>query len=336
MVRPLRIQYANACYHIINRGDDRRPIFTSEKDYHFFLDKLAEYSETYNVEIYAYALMINHFHLYLCTPEANLTRFMQSLLTSYSMYRNKTEKTSGHVFQGRYKSVIVEHNSYAGILSRYIHLNPVHLKKYDNLSLNEKKHILRSFKWSSYSAIIGLAKTPYWLKRNSCYRIQGSLKVKQKDYAEYVEYGLLKTIENPIEHITAQSILGSDSFIEQFRRKYIFMLDGEGCPQAKQLSSFMELENLASKVAAYYLIDRKTLFAKFQKNNEPRQVFLFLSKKYCRGRYPLIELAKNLGITGNSYSSNTYKFQKLINNNKDLRDRVETLIKSISNVKYGN
>ena len=225
--------------------------------------------------------------------------------------------------------MIVEHNSYAGILSRYIHLNPVHLKKYDNLSVNEKKHILRSFKWSSYSAIIGLAKTPYWLKRNSCYRIQGSLKVKQKDYAEYVEYGLLKTIENPMEHITAQSILGSDSFIEQFRRKYIFMLDGKGCPQAKQLSSFMELENLASKVAAYYLIDRKTLFAKFQKNNEPRQVFLFLSKKYCRGRYPLIELAKNLGLTGNSYSSNTYKFQKLISNNKELKDRVETLIKSI-------
>ena len=79
--------------------------------------------------------MVNHFHLYLCTPEANLTRFMQSLLTSYSMYRNKTEKTSGHVFQGRYKAVIVEHNSYAAILSRYIHLKPVHLKKYDNLFL---------------------------------------------------------------------------------------------------------------------------------------------------------------------------------------------------------
>ena len=68
---------------------------------------------------------------------------------------------------------------------------------------NEKKHILRSFKWSSFSAIIGLAKTPDWLKRNSCYRITGSLKVKQKDYVKYVEYGLLKTLENPMKHITA-------------------------------------------------------------------------------------------------------------------------------------
>jgi putative transposase len=68
--------------------------------------------------------MVNHFHFYLCTPEANLTRFMQSLLTSYTMYRNKTEGTGGHVFQGRYKSVIVEHDKYAAELSRYIHLNP--------------------------------------------------------------------------------------------------------------------------------------------------------------------------------------------------------------------
>jgi len=101
MARPLRIQYSNACYHIINRGDNRRPIFSSENDYHYFLDRLSEYTEIYNVEIYSYALMINHFHLYLCTPEANLTRFMQSLLTSYSMYRNRTEKNSRSCFSGK-------------------------------------------------------------------------------------------------------------------------------------------------------------------------------------------------------------------------------------------
>ena len=98
----------------------------------------------------------------------------------------------------------------------------------------------------------------------------------------------------------------------------------------------MEFVDLASRVAAFYLFDRKTLFAKFQKNNELRQVFLFLSKKYCRGRYPLIELAKKHSLTGSFYSSNTFKFQKLVNNNKELKDRVEILIKNISNVKHGN
>ena len=90
----------------------------------FLFCSFAPWPETYNVEIYAYVLMTNHFHFYLCTPEANLTRFMQSLLTSYTMYRNKTEGTGGHIFQGRYKPVIVEHDKYAAELSRYIHLNP--------------------------------------------------------------------------------------------------------------------------------------------------------------------------------------------------------------------
>ena len=144
MSRPLRIEYSGACYHVINRGDNRRPIFSTENDYHYFFDRLSEYTETYNVEIYSYVFMANHFHLYLCTPEANLIRFMQSLLTSYSMYRNRTEGTAGHIFQGRYKSIIVEHDRYAQKLSRYIHLNPIRTKLYDNLSVKDKQKKLRT------------------------------------------------------------------------------------------------------------------------------------------------------------------------------------------------
>ena len=329
MARPLRIQYANACYHIMNRGDNRRPIFSSDRDYCFFIEKLSEYTETYNVEIYAYTLMVNHFHLYLCTPAANLTRFMQSLLTSYSMYRNKAEGTGGHVFQGRYKSVIVEHNRYALELSRYIHLNPIRTQQYKNLSFKDKRKILRNFQWCSYSSIIGLRRCPEWLKRNSCYRIPGSLKEKQRDYAEYVEEGLLQDIKHPMKNIALQSILGSDSFIDKIRRKYNSDTDKKDadCPQAKKLSSFMELKTLVKEVAAYYRVDREVLFAKFRKNNEPRQMLLFLSKKYCRGRYPLVELANTLGLTVNSFSSNTYKFQKLIRSDIDLRNRTKNLEK---------
>ena len=332
MARPLRIQYANACYHIINRGDNRRPIFSMEKDYRFFLDKLSEYADTYNVEIYAYALMVNHFHIYLCTPEANLTRFMQSLLTSYSMYRNKTEGTAGHVFQGRYKSVIVEHSKYASELSRYIHLNPVHTEVYSNLSLQDRRKVLRKFQWCSYSAVIGLARCPAWLKPTCCYRKPGSLKEKQKDYAEYVEEGLLKDIEDPMKHTVAQSVLGSDSFIDIIRRKYVIAKDKAECPQAKKLSSFMKLDSLAEEVAAYYHVDKEKLFAKFQKNNEPRQMLLLLSRKYCRGRYPLIELAAKLRLSIHALGANAYKFQNKINENTDLKKRFFELKKLIDNV----
>ena len=336
MARPLRIQYPNACYHIINRGDNRRPIFSSESDYSFFLEKLSEYVDIYNVKVYAYALMVNHFHIYLCTPEANLTRFMQSLLTSYSMYRNRNEGTGGHVFQGRYKSIIVEHSKYGLELSRYIHLNSVRIQSYNSLPLKEKRKLLRTFKWCSYQSVIGLRKCPKWLKRNICFRISGNLQDKQRDYAEYVEEGLIRDIENPIKYTALQVILGSDSFIDKICRKYVTSQSKLNCPQANKLSSFMKLENLQKEVAEYYQIDREMFFAKFSKNNEPRQMLLFLARKYCRGRYPLVELAVFFGLSANSFGSNVYKFTKRVNCNRELGKKVKELQSILANVKYGN
>ena len=157
--------------------------------------------------------------------------------------------------------------------------------------------------------------------------------MKQRDYAEYVEEGLLRDIENPMEKIIAQSILGSDSFIEKIRRKYILAKDKTECPQAKKLSSFLKLDVLAKVVAMYYHVDRKTLFAKFQKNNEPRQMLIFLSKQYCRGRYPLIKIAENLKLSVHGFGSNAYKFQKRINADFNLKKKYSDLKKIIENVK---
>ena len=98
----------------------------------------------------------------------------------------------------------------------------------------------------------------------------------------------------------------------------------------------MELNALTKVIAAYYQVDKEVLFAKFRKNNEPRQMLLFLSKKYCRGRYPLVDMAKTLDLTVNSFSSNTYKFQKSISRNIGLKKRVDELKKRLGNVKYEN
>jgi len=138
MSRPLRIEYPNACYHVINRGDNRREVFSTQDDYALFLEKLGSFSEIYKVKIRAYCLMPNHFHLYLRTPEGNLSRFMQALLTSFTSIKNHRQKTSGHLFQGRYKSLIVEDKSYGMALCRYIHLNPVRTKEFSESSLSVK------------------------------------------------------------------------------------------------------------------------------------------------------------------------------------------------------
>lgn len=100
MARPLRIEYPNAFYHVINRGDNRRLVFSGPEDYSLFLDKLVLFSEAYKIKVRAYCLMPNHFHLYIQTPEGNLSRFMHALLTSFTSIKNHRQKTSGHSMGG--------------------------------------------------------------------------------------------------------------------------------------------------------------------------------------------------------------------------------------------
>ena len=137
MVRPLRIEYPNAWYHITGRGVERSNIFRDDKDRLRFLKALRESVEAFNVEIHCYVLMSNHFHFLLKTPDANLSRFMQRFNTAYSTYFNLRHHRVGHLCQGRFKGLLVEADEYLQELSRYIHLNPVRIKKHSKLPLEE-------------------------------------------------------------------------------------------------------------------------------------------------------------------------------------------------------
>ena len=128
MARPLRIEYPNASYHVINRGNLRGTVFHDDWHYTRFSQKLGKFAAEFQVDVYAYCCMPNHFHLYLRTREANLSRFMQSLLTSFCVSSNKKRRTSGHIFQGRFKAQLVEGECYRCRLSRYLHLNPIRTK----------------------------------------------------------------------------------------------------------------------------------------------------------------------------------------------------------------
>ena len=107
MARPLRIEYPGAYYHVLNRGNRKQIIFDNLVDYNLFIDRLVHFSEIYNVCILAYCLMPNHFHLYIMTEDANLSRFMQALLTSYTIIKNRNNNTSGHIFGGLFLIEVV-------------------------------------------------------------------------------------------------------------------------------------------------------------------------------------------------------------------------------------
>jgi REP element-mobilizing transposase RayT len=335
MSRPLRIEYPNACYHVINRGDNRREIFNSSEDYTLFLDKLASFSEVYNIKIRAYCLMPNHFHLYLQTPEGNLSRFMQALLTSFTSIKNHRQKTSGHLFQGRFKSLVVEDKSYGMTLCRYIHLNPVNIKKFSDSTLAVKRNVLRKYKWSSYPMLIGLKKTEKWLDADGNYPWPGlSGKDKQKKYAVYVEKGLQKNLDDFKEHVKAQAILGSDSFTEMLKRKYIDLKTRIGdCPQAKKLSSFKEVDDIAKVIAIFYGEKTNFLFLRCKKGNEARQALIHFSEIYCRGKYTLTELAEKLNLSIGGYSSCRRLIRTELAKNKKIKKRFNELNSKLGNVK---
>ena len=128
MARPIRIEYEAAVYHVTMRGNDRRNLFEDDADRERFLAKLGESGILFEMRLYLYCLMSNHVHLVLGTPRANLSRFMQRLETAYTVYFNHRHRRCGHLFQGRFGSVLVEEDEYMLKLSRYVHLNPVFTK----------------------------------------------------------------------------------------------------------------------------------------------------------------------------------------------------------------
>src|SRR5512139_1305796 len=128
MSRPLRIQYPDAYYHVTCRGNEQRKIFRDAEDRKEFIRLLARSAEIYEVQVLAYALMSNHFHLMVCTPKGNLSEFMRHFNISYTGAFNRKYNRLGHLYQGRYKSYLIDADNYLLEVSRYIHLNPMRMK----------------------------------------------------------------------------------------------------------------------------------------------------------------------------------------------------------------
>ena len=145
MARPVRLQFEGAFYHVINRGNGRSSIFADDSDRLKFLETLAAVQNKTGLILYAFVLMSNHYHLLVETPDANLSRAIQLLNGSYAQYYSRRHKKPGHVFQGRFKALLVEKEAYLLELTRYIHLNPVRAK------VIEKPE---EYRWSSLSAYL--------------------------------------------------------------------------------------------------------------------------------------------------------------------------------------
>ena len=164
MARKPRIEYAGAVYHVMSRGDRQNDIFRDDRDRRVFLDTLSEACSRQGWLIHAYVLMGNHYHLLLETPEPNLVVGMKWLQGTYTQRFNSLHKEWGHLFQGRYKALVVQadRGGYFSTVSAYIHLNPVGARLMD-FGIHE----LSDYPWSSFPLYFDSAKRPDWPKRTT-------------------------------------------------------------------------------------------------------------------------------------------------------------------------
>ena len=263
MARSLRINIAGGWYHITNRGTERRKIFSNERDYRHFLELLGEMQERYAVQIHAYALMSNHYHLLIRTPEANASRAIQWLNVSYSVWYNRRHKRVGPLFQGRFKSVLIEGDG-AWVLETcfYLHLNPVRVRSLglDKSGrraegrgrqsagadqLHRRIELLRSYRWSSYRAYAGYEKKAKWLETAEIIKRSGGQERMRQRIEDYVKAGVE---EHSIEILKARVLLGSQAFLELMRKR-VKLLSKEQ-PGRKIMERFVTFERIVEAVEA--------------------------------------------------------------------------------------
>jgi putative transposase len=213
MARPLRLEFEGAIYHLLGRGNARQPIFASDRDQLEFVKLLEASAKRFDAAVLAFVLMGNHFHLLAQTRRANLSRWMHWLIVSYTVYFNWRHGRSGHLFQGRYKSFLVEDGEYLLGLSRYLHLNPVRGAVLGAGTPAQRRNRLRAYPWSSYRGYAGLAKAFAFIEDDLVLgELQGSRNKERRRYRRFVEEGLLREVENPFEAVQWQAVLGGESF----------------------------------------------------------------------------------------------------------------------------
>ena len=227
MARPLRLEFPGALYHLTARGNARAAIYHDDADHAAFLDLYAEVAERFGWRCHAYCMMPNHYHWVVATPEANLSRGMRQLNGVYTQRFNRRHARAGHVFQGRFKAILVEREAYLKVLARYVVLNPV------RAGLVRRA---QDWRWSSYRATAGLSRGPAWLDVAWLLAQFGANRARaQRAYRQFVAEG--RRAEPVWESLRDHMYLGGEDFVARLKA---------GLPETGDLSEVPRAQRAAA------------------------------------------------------------------------------------------
>ncbi|MBI9082066.1 MAG: transposase [Desulfobacterales bacterium] len=308
MARPLRIVFPGAFYHVTSRGNERKAVFKSKRDREKFFEYLETATERYHAVIHAFCLMDNHYHLLLETPSANLPQIMRHINGAYTTYFNVKRDRSGHLFQGRYKAILVEKDEYAKELSRYIHLNPVRAK----MVKSPEEYV-----WSSYNFYIGKKNPPKWLNRDFILSYFGkNVSEAQRGYQKFVTALVDIEYKSPLTAVTGSVLLGTEDFVAFIREKYLSgQKPDRNLPAIGQLVSAtgVTMEMVCNTVAASVHEDPVLL----------RNVQIYLCRKHTREK--LKTIGNRFGISDAGVSQVVKRLKTKVESDRKLGKQVEKI-----------
>lgn len=313
MARPLRIEYAGAFYHVMNRGLERREIFREKKDYEAFLDLSLEIHRRFKVIFHAYCLMPNHYHLMVETPAANLSRAMRHVDGVYTQRFNKRRGRVGPLFQGRYKAVLVDQESYSLQLIRYIHLNPVKA----GIVKNPEDHPYSSLRFYTRDGKPAEFLETGWVLK----QFHKGWDQARRAFRQFTLEGL-RDSWSPEKGLRAGMILGSARFYETVRRQYLEGKTDREIPALRKTQSVPELGEIRACVES--CVEEAAL---------RRRLLVWALKKYTPLK--LKEIAEGLQspISYSAVSQISRRLQEEQRRNPRLQSLIKRVETEMSNVK---
>lgn len=308
MARPYRLQAQDCFYHITSRGNDRKKIFLNETDYGKFLEYLKTAKERFKFYLHAYCLMGNHYHLFLETTQPNLSRIMQNLNTAYTVYYNVKRRRSGHLFQGRFKSILVEQDAYFAELTRYIHLNPVRAKMVTNPA---------EYRWSSYNAYI-YSKDDSFIDMG---RVKQFLSMELEQYRGFVEGA--KDCPDPLKNVYAGFILGGVSFIKDKLTQLKDEVESKDFAHKRAVKNITEPKEVINAVAVCFKLDPEQICKSNKRPMTAKKAALYLLRR--KTGLTNAQIGELFGMKLAAVSKAALSFERQMIEDKSLKKMIEQI-----------
>ncbi len=266
--------------------------------------------EKYNFYLYAFVFMGNHYHLLIETTQPNLARIMHYINSSYTTYSNVKRNRYGHLFQGRYKSILVDKNSYLLELTRYIHLNPVRAR------LVTKPE---AYKWSSYRGYLTKAGDGYIDKE----QVKKDIPLSPEHYRQFVVEGLNGNWD-PLQDVYAGFILGKTDFIKEKLEDLKKIVEGKEFSFKGELTNPAKDSEIMDSITRKYGIDRADLRKLKHRPSKEKKVALYLLKRYSN--LSNAEIGEQFGVSYSSVSKAAGSVEKQMNEDRKLQKEIDAII----------